>query len=163
MRRNSLRSSSPPTQAGLAERSRSRIGKGRMERVIVDKDAEESITAGHLWVFSNQVRSRPPGLPDGEVVEVAGERGRLLGTGYHNAQEPDRHKAALAGAGHARRVVLRPPHRGGLEAPGGPVRRQLQGRQRGVRFPSGPHHRQIRGAGRGPARHCRAWRGRRSR
>ena len=57
-----------------------------MEQIRVDKDAEESITAGHLWVFSNQVKSRPPGLPDGEVVEVAGERGRFLGTGYHNAK-----------------------------------------------------------------------------
>ena len=57
-----------------------------MERIIVDKTAEESVTAGHLWIFSNQVRSKPAGLPDGSVVEVAGERGRLLGTGYYNGK-----------------------------------------------------------------------------
>ena len=57
-----------------------------MEQVRVDKSAEESIIAGHLWIFSNQVRSRPTGLPDGEVVEVTGEKGRPLGTGYYNAK-----------------------------------------------------------------------------
>ncbi len=57
-----------------------------MEQVQVDKSAEESIIAGHLWIFSNQVRSRPAGLPDGEVVEVTGEKGRPLGTGYYNAK-----------------------------------------------------------------------------
>ncbi len=57
-----------------------------MERVIVDKTAEESVTAGHPWIFSNQVRSKPAGLPDGSTVEVAGERGRLLGTGYYNGK-----------------------------------------------------------------------------
>jgi 23S rRNA (cytosine1962-C5)-methyltransferase len=57
-----------------------------MERIIVDKTAEESVAAGHLWIFSNQVRSKPAGLPDGSVVEVAGERGRLLGTGYYNGR-----------------------------------------------------------------------------
>ena len=57
-----------------------------MERVIVDKTAEESVTAGHPWIFSNQVRSKPAGVPDGSTVEVAGERGRLLGTGYYNGK-----------------------------------------------------------------------------
>jgi 23S rRNA (cytosine1962-C5)-methyltransferase len=57
-----------------------------MERVQVDKRAEESVVAGHLWIFSNQVKSRPAGLSDGEVVEVTGDKGRSLGTGYYNAK-----------------------------------------------------------------------------
>jgi len=57
-----------------------------MERIEVDKSAEQSITAGHLWIFSNQVKGKPAGLPDGAVVEVAGERGRSLGTGYYNGK-----------------------------------------------------------------------------
>ncbi len=57
-----------------------------MEQVRVDKSAEESTVAGHLWIFSNQVRSRPAGLPDGEIVEVTNESGRSLGTGYYNAK-----------------------------------------------------------------------------
>ncbi len=57
-----------------------------MEQVQVDKSAEESIVAGHLWIFSNQVKSRPAGLSDGEVVEVTGDKGRSLGTGCYNAK-----------------------------------------------------------------------------
>ncbi len=55
-----------------------------MEQVRVDKGGEEAIVSGHLWVFSNQIRQRPAGLPDGELVEVISEKGRYLGTGYHN-------------------------------------------------------------------------------
>ncbi len=57
-----------------------------MEQIRVDKGGEEAIVSGHLWVFSNQVRQRPAGLPDGELVEVLGEKGRYLGIGYHNAK-----------------------------------------------------------------------------
>ncbi len=32
------------------------------------------------------MKSRPAGLPDGEVVELVGEKGRSLGTGYYNAK-----------------------------------------------------------------------------
>ena len=55
-----------------------------MERVIVDKEGENSITSGHLWVFSNEVRERPADLPAGELVEVHSEKGRFLGIGYIN-------------------------------------------------------------------------------
>ncbi|MGD0229307.1 MAG: class I SAM-dependent rRNA methyltransferase [Syntrophorhabdales bacterium] len=55
-----------------------------MERIEVDKAAQESIIAGHLWVFSNQVKARPEGIPEGEVVEVTGEKERFLGMGYYN-------------------------------------------------------------------------------
>ena len=62
-------------------------GSGKaLELIQVDKSAEESITAGHLWIFSNQVKVKPAGLQDGAVVEVASERGRLLGTGYYNGK-----------------------------------------------------------------------------
>lgn len=55
-----------------------------MERVEVDKGGEESIVSGHLWIFSNQVKRRPSPFPDGELVEVATERGRFLGIGTYN-------------------------------------------------------------------------------
>ncbi len=55
-----------------------------MERVIVDKEGENSITSGHLWVFSNEVRERPADLPAGELVEVHGQKGGFLGIGYIN-------------------------------------------------------------------------------
>ena len=55
-----------------------------MERVIVDKEGENSITSGHLWVFSNEVRERPADLPAGELVEVHSQKGGFLGIGYIN-------------------------------------------------------------------------------
>jgi 23S rRNA (cytosine1962-C5)-methyltransferase len=57
-----------------------------MEQIRIDKGGEESIVSGHLWVFSNQVRQRPQGLPDGEVVEAVNERGRFLGIGTYNSK-----------------------------------------------------------------------------
>ena len=55
-----------------------------MERVTVDKAGENTIASGHLWVFSNEVRERPDGLPAGELVEVHSEKGGFLGIGYIN-------------------------------------------------------------------------------
>jgi len=57
-----------------------------MERIEVDKGGEESIVSGHLWVFSNQVRRRPPSIQDGDVAEIRTERGRLLGVGTYNSK-----------------------------------------------------------------------------
>ena len=55
-----------------------------MERIEVDKSGEESVVSGHLWIFSNQVVRRPAAIPEGEIVEVAGVKGRFLGIGTYN-------------------------------------------------------------------------------
>jgi 23S rRNA (cytosine1962-C5)-methyltransferase len=55
-----------------------------MERIEVDKGGEESVVSGHLWIFSNQVKRRPPVIPEGELVEVTSEKGRFLGIGTYN-------------------------------------------------------------------------------
>jgi len=55
-----------------------------MERVVVGRDAENSIVSGHLWVFSNEVLEKPAGVAPGESVEIYGQKGRLLGVGYIN-------------------------------------------------------------------------------
>jgi len=57
-----------------------------MERIEVDKGGEESVVSGHLWIFSNQVRRRPPSIQDGEVAEIWTDRGRLLGVGTYNSK-----------------------------------------------------------------------------
>jgi 23S rRNA (cytosine1962-C5)-methyltransferase len=57
-----------------------------MEQIRIDKGGEESLVSGHLWVFSNQVKQRPHGLPDGEIVEVMNERDRFLGLGTYNSK-----------------------------------------------------------------------------
>lgn len=55
-----------------------------MERIEVDKGGEESIVSGHLWVFSNQIKSHALSVPEGELVEVTSEKGRFLGIGTYN-------------------------------------------------------------------------------
>ncbi|HAR95267.1 MAG TPA: hypothetical protein DCR97_04805 [Deltaproteobacteria bacterium] len=55
-----------------------------MEKVRISKAAEESIQSGHVWVFSNEVTQRPQGLQAGDLVQVVGERDRVLGIGYIN-------------------------------------------------------------------------------
>lgn len=55
-----------------------------MEQIRIDKRGEESIVSGHLWVFSNEVKQRPSGLPEGELVEVLSEKDRFLGIGTYN-------------------------------------------------------------------------------
>jgi 23S rRNA (cytosine1962-C5)-methyltransferase len=55
-----------------------------VEQIRVDKRGEESIISGHLWIFSNEVKQRPSGLPEGELVEVLSEKDRFLGIGTYN-------------------------------------------------------------------------------
>jgi 23S rRNA (cytosine1962-C5)-methyltransferase len=55
-----------------------------VEQIRIDKRGEESIVSGHLWVFSNEVKQRSVGLPEGELVEVLGEKDRFLGIGTYN-------------------------------------------------------------------------------
>jgi 23S rRNA (cytosine1962-C5)-methyltransferase len=57
-----------------------------MEQVRVDRSAEESVVAGHLWIFSNQIKERPADFIDGGLVEVWSERNKFLGVGYYNSR-----------------------------------------------------------------------------
>jgi 23S rRNA (cytosine1962-C5)-methyltransferase len=57
-----------------------------MEQIQIDKSGEESLISGHLWVFSNQIKRRPSGLPDGELVEAVNEKGRSFGVGTFNTK-----------------------------------------------------------------------------
>ena len=54
-----------------------------MERIEIDKAGEVSVVAGHLWIFSNQVKGRPSAAADGEPVEVWTGKGRFLGIGSY--------------------------------------------------------------------------------
>jgi 23S rRNA (cytosine1962-C5)-methyltransferase len=52
--------------------------------ILLRKNQERRIKAGHPWVFSNEIWKKPEGLLPGEVVEVADSRGHYLGTGFYN-------------------------------------------------------------------------------
>ena len=53
-------------------------------RLILKKNQDRRIRAGHPWIFSNEV-GRLDGSPaDGDVVDVHDARGAFLGRGYYN-------------------------------------------------------------------------------
>ena len=56
----------------------------RVPAVSVSRKGEERLRSGHLWVFGDDLREVPPGLPPGEWVAVRSRSGALLGTGTLN-------------------------------------------------------------------------------
>ena len=55
--------------------------------LILKKNEDRRLRAGHLWVFSNEVdtaRSKLQGFVPGEAVEIQASSGQPLGTGYVN-------------------------------------------------------------------------------
>lgn len=55
-----------------------------MQKILLRKNQERRIKAGHPWVFSNEIWKKPPDILPGEVVEVLDGRGHYLGTGFYN-------------------------------------------------------------------------------
>jgi 23S rRNA (cytosine1962-C5)-methyltransferase len=55
-----------------------------LPRLVLRKNQDRRVRAGHPWIFSNEI-DRVEGAPeDGDVVEVADARGAFLGRGYYN-------------------------------------------------------------------------------
>mgnify|MGYP003693833615 CR=1 FL=1 len=55
-----------------------------LPRLVLRKNQDRRVRAGHPWIFSNEIE-RVEGAPaDGDVVEVADTRGAFLGRGYYN-------------------------------------------------------------------------------
>jgi 23S rRNA (cytosine1962-C5)-methyltransferase len=52
--------------------------------VKISRKAEERIRCGHLWVFGDDLREVPPGLPQGQWVLVTSRAGEILGTATCN-------------------------------------------------------------------------------
>lgn len=58
-----------------------------LPRLVLKRDEERRLQAGHLWIFSNEVdvaKTPLTGFFPGEHVEVHSSRGRFLGYGYVN-------------------------------------------------------------------------------
>ncbi|MDI6740894.1 MAG: rRNA large subunit methyltransferase I, partial [Candidatus Edwardsbacteria bacterium] len=55
-----------------------------MRKILLRKNQERRIKAGHPWVFSNEIWELPDGLAPAEVVEVGDGHGHYLGTGFYN-------------------------------------------------------------------------------
>jgi len=56
----------------------------RLPAVSVSRKGEERLRSGHLWVFGDDLREIPSGLPPGEWVSVISRSGAPLGTGTLN-------------------------------------------------------------------------------
>ena len=52
--------------------------------VRVSRKGEERLRHGHLWVFGDDLREVPPGLPPGQWVAVSSRSGEFLGTATCN-------------------------------------------------------------------------------
>ena len=59
------------------------MGEERGE-VVLKKNEERRLLAGHRWVFSNEIGTVPPKERAPLVVDVRSSTGRLLGTGLYN-------------------------------------------------------------------------------
>jgi 23S rRNA (cytosine1962-C5)-methyltransferase len=56
-----------------------------MKTILLRKNQERRIKAGHPWVFSNEIWKMPEKLYPGEDVQVSDSRGHLIGSGFYNA------------------------------------------------------------------------------
>ena len=55
-----------------------------MKKVILNRNEENRIVNGHLWVFSNEINKIEEEPQSGDIVEVYDVRNNLLGTGFFN-------------------------------------------------------------------------------
>ena len=54
-------------------------------RVTITRKGENSIKAGHPWIYDTEVTQGEAGCADGALVDVLSPRGRYLGTGLFNS------------------------------------------------------------------------------
>lgn len=53
-------------------------------KILLKKNEERRIRAGHLWVFSNEIQKHYANVSSGDIVEVFDNSGDLLGSGFYN-------------------------------------------------------------------------------
>ncbi len=59
-------------------------GGASLPAVTVGRRGEDRLRSGHLWVYGDDLREVPPGLPPGQWVSVASRSGEPLGTASVN-------------------------------------------------------------------------------
>lgn len=62
------------------------MGDGGLPEVRVGRKAAERLRGGHVWVYGDELREIPPGLPPGQWVCVRDRAGDPLGTGTLNLE-----------------------------------------------------------------------------
>ncbi len=51
----------------------------------VSRKAENSLAAGHPWIYDTEIQSLDGTLSDGDIVDVISGRGKYLGSGFYNS------------------------------------------------------------------------------
>lgn len=59
--------------------------KRQLIGVTISRKAEESLRAGHPWIYDTEVRRISGSITDGDLADVFCEKGRYLGTGFYNS------------------------------------------------------------------------------
>jgi 23S rRNA (cytosine1962-C5)-methyltransferase len=57
-----------------------------MAEVILKRGEEKDVYAGHLWIYDNEIETVNGSFNDGDIVDVASNRGFFLGRGYINTK-----------------------------------------------------------------------------
>lgn len=68
----------------IASRSNSLYFAGVKKQIILRKNEEHRILAGHQWVFSNEIKSVNGNPEAGDVIELLRHDEKLLGIGFYN-------------------------------------------------------------------------------
>lgn len=55
-----------------------------MSKIILKKNEDRRLAAGHQWIFSNEIESVSQEAASGEVVELFSSGGKFLGKGFYN-------------------------------------------------------------------------------
>ncbi len=54
-----------------------------IHKIEINRKAEQKISTGYLWVFSNEIKKIPQ-IDNGSIVQIIGESGKNFGLGYFN-------------------------------------------------------------------------------
>ena len=57
-----------------------------MRNVILKKNEDRRVRAGHLWIFSNEIANSDQEFQPGEIVDIITHGGAFIGRGYINPQ-----------------------------------------------------------------------------
>jgi len=58
-------------------------GNPERPRIVLHERKTKSVVRRHPWIFSGAIKTRAPGVVDGDVVDVFGESGQFLATGHY--------------------------------------------------------------------------------
>lgn len=74
----------PATEERIASRSNSLYFADVKKQIILRKNEEHRLLAGHQWVFSNEIKAIHGSPEAGDIIELLRHDEKLLGVGFYN-------------------------------------------------------------------------------